>query len=120
MQGKLLGVPSTFGRHCTLPSKTPIHHITLKFARYDGDLSDLQLLKSKSKAFNNCIREAQYADDIAIFCRDAIGLQLLLTAYDMLHKQMALRVNIEKTKVMKQMCYFYHHVWQWLLDSVSS
>ena len=73
----------------------------MKFAlRYDGDLFDLHRLKSKSKTFNKYIREAQYADDIAIFCNDTIGLQLLLSAYDMLSKKMGLRVNIEKTKTM--------------------
>ena len=66
--------------------------------RYDGDLFDLRRLKSKSKTFNKYIREAQYADDIAIICNDAIGLQLLLSAYDMLSKKVGLRVNIEKTK----------------------
>ena len=41
---------------------------------------------------------ALYADDLAIFCNDDIGLQLLLSAYDMLSKEMGLRVNIKKTE----------------------
>ena len=62
----------------------------------DCDLFDLRPLKSKSKTFNNYVRQAQYADDIAIFCHDAIGLQRVLTAYE----QMGLRVSIEKTDTM--------------------
>ena len=58
----------------------PSYSIEIRL-RYDGDLFDLRRLKSKSKTFNKYIREAQYADDVVIFCNDAIGLQLLLSAY---------------------------------------
>ena len=35
--------------------------------RCDGDLFDLRRLKAKSRVLTEYIREAQYADDIAIF-----------------------------------------------------
>ena len=50
--------------------------------RYDGDLFDLRRLKSKTKVLLEYIREAEYADDIAIFSDTSVGLQFLLTAYN--------------------------------------
>ena len=42
------------------------YSIKVRF-RYDGDIFDLRRLKSKTKALTKYIREAQCADDIAIF-----------------------------------------------------
>ena len=68
--------------------------------RYDGDLFDLRRLKSKAKIFTKYIREAQYADDIAIFTNDGIALQCLLSAYSNMSLKMGLRINIKKTEIM--------------------
>ena len=95
----LFGIYAAASLYLAFKNINPSYSIEIRL-RYDGDLFDLRRLKSKSKTFNKYIREAQYADDIAIFCNDAIGLQLLLSAYDMLSKKMGLRVNIEKTKTM--------------------
>ena len=51
------------------------HQFSVKIRfRYDGDLFDLSRLKAKTKTFIDFIREAQYADDIAIFSDSALGL----------------------------------------------
>ena len=52
------------------------HSIKVRF-RYDGDLIDLRRLKSKTKVLVFYIREAQYADDVAIFSDTPAGLQIL-------------------------------------------
>lgn len=46
------------------------------------------------------IREAQYADDIAIFSDTPEGLQSLLTSYNDVAKRMGLRINTVKTETM--------------------
>ena len=46
------------------------------------------------------IREAQYADDIAIFCDCPVGLQILLNSYNSLAKRMGFAINIKKTETM--------------------
>ena len=68
--------------------------------RYDGDLFDLRRLNSKAKIFTKYIREAQYADDIAIFTNDGTALQCLLSVYSNLSLKMGLRINIKKTDTM--------------------
>ena len=68
--------------------------------RFGGDLFDLNRLKAKTKVLAEFIREAQYADDIAIFSDTAPGLQLLLTEYNSLSRQMGLRINTSKTETM--------------------
>ena len=75
------------------------HSIKIRF-RYDGDLFDLRRLKAKTKILTSYIREAQYADDIAIFSTDGPGLQLLLSAYSSLSNKMGLHINIKKTETM--------------------
>ena len=67
--------------------------------RCDGEIFDLRRLKSKTKTLTLFIEEAQYADDIAIFCNSA-GLQLLLSAYNALSTKMGLSINIKKTETM--------------------
>lgn len=68
--------------------------------RNDGVFFVLRRLQAKTKVLTTYIREAQYADDIAIFTDTAIGLQLLLTAYNELSKKMCLRINTAKTETM--------------------
>ena len=46
------------------------------------------------------MREAQYADVIAIFSDSSFGLQMLLTAYNNLSKSMGLSIKIGKTETM--------------------
>ena len=69
-------------------------------SRYDGDFFDLRRLKSKTKVLAMYIREAQYADDIAIFTDTTAGLQTLLTAYNDLAREMGLCINTEKSETM--------------------
>ena len=77
------------------------HQFSVKIRfRYDGDLFDLSRLKAKTKTFIDFIREAQYADDIAIFSDSALGLQVLLNAYNNMAKRMGLSINIKKTETM--------------------
>ena len=77
------------------------HQFSIKVRfRYDGDLFDLKRLKAKTKTFIDFIREAQYADDIAIFSDSSYGLQALLTAYNNMAKRMGLSINIKKTEAM--------------------
>ena len=78
---------------------SPCYSIKVRF-RYDGDLFDLRRLKSKTKIFTKYIREAQYADDIAIFTNDGTALQCLLSAYSNLSLKMGLTINIKKTETM--------------------
>ena len=78
---------------------SPSYSIKVHF-RYDGDMFDIRRLKSKKNTFTKYIRDAQYADDIAIFCNDATALQSLLSAYSSLSKKMGLRINIKKTETM--------------------
>ena len=75
------------------------HSIKVRF-RYDGDLFDLRRLKSKTKVLAVYIREAQYADDVAIFSDTPVGLQILLTAYNDLARKMGLCINTKKTETM--------------------
>ena len=67
---------------------------------YNGDLFDLRRLKAKTKALTEFIREAQYADDIAIFSDTPEGLQSLLTSYNDVAKRMGLSINTIKTETM--------------------
>ena len=77
------------------------HQFSIKIRfRYDGDFFDLKRLKAKTKTFIAFIREAQYADDIAIFSDSPIGLQTLLTVYNNIAKRMGLFINIKKTETM--------------------
>ena len=77
------------------------HQFSIKIRfRYDGDLFDLSRLKAKTKTLIEFIREAQYADDIAIFSDSPLGLQTLLTAYNNMAKRMGLFINIKKTESM--------------------
>ena len=77
------------------------HQFSIKIRfRYDGEFFDLKRLKAKTKTFIAFIREAQYADDIAIFSDSAIGLQTLLTAYNNMAKRMGLSINIKQTETM--------------------
>lgn len=75
------------------------YSIKIRF-RYDGDIFDLKRLKSRTMVLIDYIREAQYADDIAIFSDTPIGLQILLTAYNELAKKMGLSINIAKTEAL--------------------
>jgi hypothetical protein len=75
------------------------HSILIRF-RVDGKLFDLKRLKAKTKVLLEYIREAQYADDIAIFCDTASGLQTLLTAYNNTAKRLGLRINAKKTEIL--------------------
>ena len=47
------------------------------------------------------IREAQYADDIAVFSDTSEGLQSLLKNYHLAAKRFGLQINAKKTKVMR-------------------
>ena len=76
-----------------------VYSIKVRF-RCDGDIFDLRRLKSKTKTLTLFIKEAQYADDIAIFCNSAEGLQLLLFAYNALSTKIGLSINIKKTETM--------------------
>ena len=77
--------PTLFGMYAAVmlylafKDVNPCYSIKVRF-RYDGDLFDLRRLKSKTKIFTKYIREAQYADDIAIFIKDGTALQCLLSA----------------------------------------
>ena len=75
------------------------HSIKICF-RYDGNIFDLKRLKAKTKTSISYIREAQYADDIAIFCNNANSLQCLLHSYNALAQKMGLRINTKKTETM--------------------
>ena len=46
------------------------------------------------------IREAQYADDIAMFSDLSFGLQSLLTSYHLAARKFGLQINAKKTEVM--------------------
>ena len=73
--------------------------IQIRF-RFDGNLFDLRRLKAKTKVLTEFIREAQYADDIALFSDTPEGLQSLLTSYNQLAKRMGMRINTKKTETM--------------------
>ena len=75
------------------------HSIQVRF-RYDGDLFDVRRLKSKTKDLVMYFREAQYADDVAIFSDTPAGLQILLTDYNDLARKMGLCINTKKTETM--------------------
>ena len=88
-------VPTLYGIYAAvllwLAYKSIGHRYNIKMRlRYDGDLFDLRRLKNKTKIFTDYIREAQYADDIAIFSDSSFGLQTLLTAYNDLSKRIGL------------------------------
>ena len=76
--------------------------------RYDGDLFDLRSLNSKTKVLAVYIREAQYADDVAISSDIPAGLQIPLTAYNNLAKKMGLCINTTKLRqcILDQKPYF--------------
>ena len=81
------------------------HQFSIKIRfRCDGNLFDLRRLKAKTKIFIDFIREAQYADDIAIFSDSAHGLQSLLTAYNNMAKRMGLFINIKYRNHVNQKC----------------
>ena len=73
--------------------------ILIRF-RTDGKFFDLRRLKAKSKVMHEFIREAQYADDIAVMSDSSEGLQELLDAYNAAAKRFGLRINAGKTEVM--------------------
>ena len=84
-----------------LAYKTIGHQFSIKIRfRYDGNRFDLKRLKAKRKVLTDYIREAQYADEIAIFSDSSLGLQMMLTAYNDLSKKMGLSINIMKTETM--------------------
>ena len=68
--------------------------------RYDSDVFVHRRLDSKTKTLIKYIREAQKADDIAIFTNASTALQLLLSAYSKLSKKMGLRINTKKRETM--------------------
>ena len=68
--------------------------ILIRF-RTDGNLFHL---KTKTKVFYDFIREAQYADDIAVMSRTAHGLQTLLTCYNDASKRFGLKSMPKKLK----------------------
>ena len=70
--------------------------ILIRF-RTDGKFFDLRRLKAKSKVMYEFIREAQYADDIAVMSDSAEGLQELLDAYNAAAKRFGLRINAGST-----------------------
>ena len=53
-----------------------------------------------TKVFYEYLREAQYADDIAIMSETAYGLQTLLTEYNVTSRKFGLKINAIKTEVM--------------------
>ena len=75
------------------------HSIKVRF-RYDGDLFDLRRLKSKTKVLALYIREAQYAENVAIFSDTPAGLQILLTTYNALARKMGICINTTKTETL--------------------
>ena len=75
------------------------HSIYVRF-RTDGNLFDLKRLKAKTKTFYMYIREAQYADDIAVFSDSSFGLQSLLASYYLATRRFGLQINAKKTEVM--------------------
>ena len=75
------------------------HSILIRF-RTNGKFFDLRRLKSKSKVLYDFIREAQYADDIAIMSNSSFGLQALLDAYNSASKRFGLQINAGKTEVL--------------------
>ena len=58
------------------------------------------LIKAKTKVLEEFIREAQYGDDIALFGDTAPGMQMLLTEYNSLARQMGLCINTSKTETI--------------------
>ena len=98
-------VPTLFGIYAAMllyiafKDVDPSYCIKVRF-RYDGDIFYLRRLKAKTKILTDFIREAQYADDIAIFCNNSTALQTLLSAYNTLSLKMGLRINIKKTDTM--------------------
>lgn len=75
------------------------HSILIRF-RTNGKFFDLKRLKAKSKVMREFIREAQYADDIAVMSDSSSGLQELLDAYNAASKRFGLRINAGKTEVL--------------------
>ena len=75
------------------------HSILIRF-RTNGKFFDLKRLKAKSKVMREFIREAQYADDIAVMSDSSSGLQELLDAYNAASKRFDLRINAGKTEVL--------------------
>lgn len=59
--------------------------------------------------FTSYIKEAQYADDIAIFFKDTISLQVLLSVYNSLSQNIGLQINTKKTETvsLEQQADFY-------------
>ena len=68
--------------------------------QYDGNLFDLRRLKSKTKVLTLYTREAQYADDVAVFSDTTAGLQIKLNAYNDLARKMGLCINTTKTEAI--------------------
>ena len=97
--------PTLFGMYAAvllwLTFKEIKHTCSVRITlRYDGDLFDLRRLKAKSRVLTEYIREAQYADDIAIFSDTPEGLQTLLSSYNDVAKRMGLCINTIKTETM--------------------
>lgn len=95
----LFGIYAAVMLHLAFKDLPAHYSIKVRF-RYDGNLFDLRRLKSKTKILTEFIREAQYADDIAIFANNSTYLQSLLTAYHQLSKRMGLSINTDKTESM--------------------
>ena len=93
--------PSLFGIYAAallLLSFKDIEHdfsILIRF-RTDGNIFDLRRLKSKTKVLYEFLREAQYADDIAIMSGTFFGLQTLLTAYHITSRKFGLQINARR------------------------
>ena len=75
------------------------HSILIRF-RMGDNLFDLRRLKANFKVLYEFLREAQYADDIALFSDTPDGLQNLLAAYSNTSKRFGLKINAKKTEVM--------------------
>lgn len=75
------------------------HSVLIRF-RTDGKFFDIRRLKAKSKVFLEYLREAQYADDIAIVSNTGPGLQTLLTSYNLTSNRFGLKINAKKTETM--------------------
>ena len=95
----LFGIYAAVLLYLAFEDVDPSCSIKVRF-RYDGDIFDLRRLKAKTKILTDYIREAQYADDIAIFSNESSALQTLLSAYNTLSLKMGLRINIKKTETM--------------------
>ena len=87
--------PSLFGIYAAVLLFLSFKEIGHEFSiRTDGNIFDLRRLKSKTKVLYEFLREAQYADDIAIMSGTSFGLQTLLTAYHITSKKFGLQIKL--------------------------